>query len=212
MFGGIVITMAILNLIKRLPIDLGQGHYRHETKAKTVAFAMAGEGHEKKAMDFGCGDGFWSERLKGRGWNVTSVDNYDFRYKHTQQVDAEQKLSFPDNTFDLVWVLEVIEHVKHVEQLIDEFRRVTKPGGRIIITTPNSNFWLYRLLKPFGITPKRIQNPDHKQFFSLADMKRLFPRAYVYGFFPYTLVKLVISSGIDFLSPTFIVIEDQQSV
>ncbi|MEX0650112.1 MAG: class I SAM-dependent methyltransferase [Candidatus Andersenbacteria bacterium] len=203
--------MAILNLIKRLPIDLGQGHYRHETKAKTVAFALAGDGNGKKALDFGCGDGFWSEQLKSRGWDVTSVDNYDFRYKYTQQVDAEQKLSFPDNTFELVWVLEVVEHVKHVEQLLDEFRRITKPGGRIIITTPNSNFWLYRILRPFGITPPKIQNPDHKQFFSFADMQRLFPQAYIYGFFPYTLIKLVISSGIGFLSPTFIVIEDQSA-
>ncbi|MBI1833800.1 MAG: class I SAM-dependent methyltransferase [Candidatus Andersenbacteria bacterium] len=203
--------MNFLDLIKRLPIDLGQGHYRHTTKAKVTAFRMTGDGHGRRALDLGCGDGFWSRKLKGHNWQVTSADGYDFRSPDTIEVDAEKPFPFSNQEFDLIWSSEVIEHIRNVDQFVSEMRRIIKPDGRIIVTTPNSHFWLYRLLLPFGIKPATIQNPDHKQFFSLADMRRLFPRAHIYGFFPYTLVKIIITRGIDFLSPTFIVVEHQKS-
>lgn len=194
-------------MVKRLPIDLGQGWYRHTTKAKLTAFQIAGKGRGRHALDLGCGDGYWSDRLKKRGWSVSSADGYDTRYEGAKIINFEQPLPFEDNQFDLIWCSEVIEHIKNVENLVDEMRRITNPGGRIITTTPNSAFWLYKILMPFGIKPADIQNPDHKQFFSLADMKKLFPNAKILGFFPYAIIKLIIRSGINLLSPTFIVIE-----
>lgn len=198
----------ILNLIKRLPIDLGQGYYRHTTKAKLMAFAAAGKPHDRsnQALDFGCGDGYWSNQLKSRGWKVTSTDGYDFRYPGTIEVDAEQPLPFADNSFDLIWSVEVIEHVRNVKPLVQEFRRILRPGGKIIITTPNSAFWLYALLNVFGITPAQVQNPDHKQFFDLRAIHQLFPGAKVMGFFPYAILKIPIRQGIALLSPTFVII------
>lgn len=199
--------MRALDWIKRLPIDLGQGWYRHTTKAKLLAFAKVGDGHERSALDFGCGDGFWSEQLKKQGWRVTSIDNYDTRYTGVQQVNAEGPLPFPDHAFDLVWVAEVIEHVRNIGPFIAELRRITKPGGRMILTTPNSAFWLYDVLRWFGITAQQIQNPDHKQFFSFKDMRALFPTADIRGFFPYALLKFEIRSQIGLLSPSFIILE-----
>lgn len=200
-------TQKALDFIKRLPIDLGQGWYRHTTKAKITAFQIAGSGKGRKALDLGCGDGYWSRRLQKANWVVTSADGYDMRLPKAQQLNFEEKLPFPDNEFDLIWCSEVIEHIHNVEQLITEMRRITKSGGRIITTTPNSSFWLYRVLLPFGIKPADIQNPDHKQFFSLTDIRKLFPNAKILGFFPYAIVKFIIHSGINLLSPTFIIIE-----
>lgn len=148
--------MKLLDLIKRLPIDLGQGCYRHTTKAKLVAYALAGHGHGKHALDLGAGDGFWSQQLRTRGWTVTATNWQDARSPEgTLEVDAEAPLPFPDATFDLVWVVEVLEHVRNVEQLVAELRRVVRPGGRMILTTPNSAFWLYRVFHVFGVTPTR---------------------------------------------------------
>lgn len=200
--------MSILDFIKRAPVDLGQGHYRHKTKAKLIAFSKVPMGAAgSAALDFGCGDGFWSEQLQKKGYKVTSTDNYDFRYTPAQKVDAEIALPFDSNTFDLIWCSEVIEHVHNVEQLTREFRRILKPGGVIICTTPNSAFWIYGILNLFGFSPKQVQNPDHKQFFSLKAIRSLFPTADVIGFFPYNIIKLAIVRGIGPLSPTFIIIE-----
>lgn len=197
----------VLDNIKRLPIDLGQGWYRHTTKAKLTAFQVTGQGHGRTVLDLGCGDGYWSKRLAKRGWQVTSADGFDTRHPTAHQINFEESLPFVDNQFDLIWCSEVIEHIKDVEQLVSEMRRITKPGGRIVTTTPNSSFWLYKILMPFGIKPADIQNPDHKQFFSLADIRNLFPSAKILGFFPYAIFKFVIRSGVNLLSPTFIIIE-----
>jgi SAM-dependent methyltransferase len=51
--------------------------------------------------------------------------------------DMEQRLPFDDESFDYVVSVEGIEHVSDRQGLLREFRRVTRKGGRLIITTPN---------------------------------------------------------------------------
>jgi 2-polyprenyl-3-methyl-5-hydroxy-6-metoxy-1,4-benzoquinol methylase len=196
----------LLSWVKRLPVDLGQGTYRHTTRSKQLAFQLAGKGQGRRALDLGCGDGFWAGRLQGHGWRVTAADIAP-SFPGSVQVDAEKSLPFAGATFDLVWLTEVLEHVRNVSGLLEELRRVVTPGGRLIITTPNSAFWLYSVMGLFGITPAQIQNPAHQQFFSRADIRRLFPKSQLYGFFPYNLIKLRISRGVGLLSPSFIIVE-----
>jgi SAM-dependent methyltransferase len=53
-------------------------------------------------------------------------------------------LPFATGSFDLVFVTEVIEHLKEPNQLLDEVYRILTPQGRLILTTPNSQaypFW-----------------------------------------------------------------------
>lgn len=51
-----------------------------------------------------------------------------------------EKMSFPDNEFDVVHCITVLEHVQSIEQCIHEMLRVVKPGGYIYIDTPNYAF------------------------------------------------------------------------
>lgn len=52
-------------------------------------------------------------------------------------VDLNQFLPFRSGAFDAVNLVEVIEHIEGQAQLIREIRRVLKPGGRVLISTPN---------------------------------------------------------------------------
>jgi SAM-dependent methyltransferase len=122
-------------------------------------------------------------------------------------MDANHRLHFPDDSFDLIWCSEVIEHLDDPAFFRDEALRVLKPGGKLVLTTPNSAFWLYPLMRLFGQTPKSLQNPAHKQFFNLGDIRWLFPNARVMGFFPYFLVRWRITKAIGQLSPTFVIEE-----
>lgn len=193
----------LLSLLKKIPLDLGQGNLRYSTKGKAIALSLIDtDGREKIALDVGCRDGYFSEFLKRRGFTVTSID-IESNYPAAKMVDANQLLPFDDNYFDLIWCSEVIEHLENPRAVINEFKRVLKPTGQAIFTTPNSNFWLYRLLKPFGLTAQKLQNPTHRHFFDLRDI-RIFKPETIYGFFPYMIIKFRITKGIGFLSPTFI--------
>lgn len=200
--------LKIIKILKKIPFDFNQYELRDRSKAKTFAFELATPESRPagKALDIGCRDGFWSERLKLFGYEVESID-LEPVYQGCRVVDANKALPFTDGFFDLVWSSEVLEHLEDPIFSVSEMRRVLKPKGKIIITTPNSQCWVFRLFVWLGISMAEVQNPGHKQFFSLVDMQRIFPTAKIYGFFPYFLVKKIISSPrlISLLSPTFIV-------
>ena len=112
---------------------------------------------------------------------------------------------YSENSFDLIWGSEVIEHLIDPEAFKKEIIRIAKPNGDIILTTPNSAFWLYFILRLFRKHPRDIQNPTHIHFFSISDINKLFPQAKIYGFFPYLFFKFRITRLIGLLSPTFVV-------
>ena len=95
------------------------------------------------ALDVGCGTGFLSLELAGRGHRVTGIDFApqmlaEARKKAAAQGiavrfeegDAEQ-LRFPAGSFDLVMTRHVLWTLQHPEAAIDEWIRVLRPGGRL---------------------------------------------------------------------------------
>lgn len=201
---------ALKYLVQKIPIDLGQGSFHHTTKGKLIALDLvplvtADENTRNKptALDMGCNDGYYSRILEQRGYAVTSID-IQKNYELMQIVDADKPLPFQDDSFDLVWSTEVIEHLQDPARTLEEVRRVLKPGGRAVITTPNSQFWIYPILKIFfGITPAQAQNQPHLHFFGIEDIKRFGPEC-VYGYFPYIVLKFRITRLLNLLTPTFV--------
>jgi SAM-dependent methyltransferase len=63
------------------------------------------------------------------------------------------KLPFPDKTFDIVMIDEVIEHLVDTDSIMDEIHRVLKDQGQLLISTPNLASWFNRLALLFGIQP-----------------------------------------------------------
>jgi len=198
-----------IKIFKKLPIDFNQYEMREKTKGKLIAFSLAGEVEGKSALDIGCRDGYWSRKLEEIGYEVTAVD-IDSNYSKCQFADANKKLPFNDSTFDLIWSTEVLEHLENPSFSVSEMQRVLKPGGKILLTTPNSNVWLFRFLKTF-VPIQKLQSEHHKQFFFIEDMKTLFPGGKIFGFFPYAVFKFKISRHglIDWLSPVFVVYYDK---
>lgn len=195
---------SILTWLKRLPIDLGQGHLRFTTKGKLLALDLVPDGNGGWALDVGCREGAQSQWLRSRGYRVASVD-VEPLCERAIAADANAPLPFRSGQFDLVWCSEVIEHLRDPVQFRTEVERVLAPGGRLILTTPNSAFWLYWIARLFGKSPRDLQNPDHEHFFSTQDIRALFPGARVYGYFPYFLIKSRITRAVGPLSPTFVV-------
>ncbi len=96
----------------------------------------------KKALDLSCGSGDTSKMLVSLGFEVVATDYgppppMPKGIKRVGGVDLNEFLPFQSGSFDAVNLVEVIEHIEHQAQLIREIRRVLKPGGRLLISTPN---------------------------------------------------------------------------
>lgn len=196
--------MAFINFLKKFPIDLGQKEMRYRSYGRIVALQLASNGNGKKALDAGCAEGFYTEKLKNQGWDVTAIDKKP-EYKNAQAADLNQGIPFHDNSFDIAWSTEVIAYLENPEFFIHEIKRVVKPGGTYIITTPNNGFWLDAVLRIIGKSLKDLQDQNQKYFFTIRDIKRIFPKETLYGFFPYIFFKWRIQRFVGFLSPTFII-------
>jgi len=197
----------LLNLIKKIPIDFGQGSVRYTTKGKLIALDfILKDGFGKNALDVGCRSGHFSKILEEMGYNVTSID-IEKNYEKCQLVDANKPLLYKNSSFDLIWCSEIIEHLDSPQRVLGEFKRMLKPEGKAVFTTPNSQFWLFRILKLFGLPPQKIQRKDHIHFFGIKDILILHPyENIVYGFFPYFILKFRIKKMVNLLSPTFVFI------
>ncbi|NIT35793.1 MAG: methyltransferase domain-containing protein [candidate division Zixibacteria bacterium] len=98
-------------------------------------FLVSGARHVKgRVLDAGAGYGAWRPVLTGRG-DVTAVD---FSAGDRPDVAADLKsLPYPDNTFDAVFCSQVLEHEREPAAVLAELRRVSKPGGTLVLTAPH---------------------------------------------------------------------------
>ena len=95
-----------------------------------------------RLLDAGCGSGRELDELAPRG-DVTGVDLSPLavaRARARGHPDVHEapieRLPFADMTFDLVTCLDVIEHISDDRAALAELRRVTRPGGHLVVTVP----------------------------------------------------------------------------
>ena len=96
----------------------------------------------KTHLDIGAGTGQLITMLQEHGFESSAADYTDsLMRREGQKVDIvnlnEEPLPYPDNHFDVVTLTEVIEHIEHDRDVLREIHRITKPGGLVVITTPN---------------------------------------------------------------------------
>lgn len=110
--------------------------------AQVVRF-VTGLPASDSVLDLGCGDGrlttalHW-ERLVAADVSGLALERVRRRVPEAELVllDADAPLPLADNAFDLVLCAETIEHVRDVQLLVSEIRRVLRPGGRLALTAP----------------------------------------------------------------------------
>jgi SAM-dependent methyltransferase len=100
-------------------------------------------GATERALDLGCGDGLLTAELDARELVAADVSPVALerarkRLPHARLVELEPDAPLPlrDAGFDLVLCAETLEHVRDLQLLLSEARRVLRPGGRLAVTTP----------------------------------------------------------------------------
>jgi len=97
----------------------------------------------QSALDVGCGDGRLAAELRANALTLADVSAVALERAARRvpeathvELDPDAPLPFADSSFDLVLCAETLEHVRDVQLLLSEARRVLRPSGTLAVTTP----------------------------------------------------------------------------
>lgn len=167
--------------------------YNHLDRYLDTLSELTKHGLHGKILDVGSAPGHFIVLLKELGYDVIGVDiNPDRCMKffkkynvEVRKVDIEtEKLPFEDRSFDFVLFLEMLEHLRiNPLHALREIRRVLKPTGMLILTTPNITLpkRIHFLLgKSYQGNPakefaklEKIGHMGHIRLYTLSEIKEL---------------------------------------
>jgi SAM-dependent methyltransferase len=153
--------------------------------ATTVAEIARDRGSDPVGvLDVGCGDGSFLAHVAGLVGDVPvrwvgidySPDQlaaasrlpYEFH-----RCDLDQGIPLPDASLDVVHAAEVIEHLYDPDRLLEECARVLRPGGHLLVTTPNLQAWYNRLLFLAGVQPIFYETSSRSTEVGAGPLRRL---------------------------------------
>jgi 2-polyprenyl-3-methyl-5-hydroxy-6-metoxy-1,4-benzoquinol methylase len=144
-------------------------------------------GRPGRALDLGAGFGDFLAELRTRGWQVTGTEVSEDAVARAGkrgielQLGQPEELKFPAESFDLVTMWHVLEHLPFPGHTLDECARLLRPGGVVVVAVPNDS--LFPRLAAYLISGKRearnalwgLRNPGeeiHLSFFSPRRLRR----------------------------------------
>jgi 2-polyprenyl-3-methyl-5-hydroxy-6-metoxy-1,4-benzoquinol methylase len=129
-----------------------------------------------RLLDVGCGNGQVLSWMAALGWQSEGIDtdpvavgvaNAKGLTVHQGTLQSQQ---FATGSFDGVVMNHVIEHVHDPLSLMKECHRILKPGGRLIVVTPNIRSWGHRIYKRDW---RGLEPPRHLQIFARPSLATL---------------------------------------
>ena len=138
-------------------------------------------------MDIGCASGGLLRAASNRGYTVAGVEinqhavQYAVQhYNLNVQCGTLETTQWKDESFDIVIMVNAIEHLYHPSQTVSHIQRILKPGGFFFCMTPDFNHYATRAAQVFGL---------------MKDADRIDPTGHPYHFTPPTLAELIRRQG-----------------
>lgn len=123
------------------------GYFKNVKKLLEVSAVTGG-----RAIELGCGEGFSTERLRAMLPDSITLDASEYvaslvplaQVKNPTVTVIEESiydLQHAPETYDLVFLLEVLEHLDYPEQALEQIAKILKPGGKLILGVPREPIW-----------------------------------------------------------------------
>jgi 2-polyprenyl-3-methyl-5-hydroxy-6-metoxy-1,4-benzoquinol methylase len=141
-----------------------------------VLFAWQGSG---KLLDYGCGGGGFMARMADLGWQVSGMDISPEAVENCKKqgfdacVGANPQEQFAPETFDVVTLWHVLEHVPSSTQTLKQVNSVLKPKGKVVLGLPNVDSYLARWFGPYWFA---YELPRHVTHFNKITITKLLER------------------------------------
>jgi SAM-dependent methyltransferase len=142
-----------------------------------IAYKEAAKIIKGTVLEIGSGEGYGIMELAPIADKFIAIDKY------APHIPKEFKEENDSESVDFVVTFQVIEHIQNDEFFLSEIKRVLKPGGKLVMTTPNSLMSLTR--SPWHIreyTPEQM-NDIVKNIFSNVELKGVFGNEKVMEYF-----------------------------
>ncbi len=136
-----------------------------------------------RAIEIGCGEGFSTQRLRTMLPDSVQLEASEYvkslvpsaqKRNPTVSIIEESiyQTTHADNSFDMIFLLEVLEHLDYPDKALRELSRILKPGGYLILGVPREPLW--RILNVVrGKYVKQLGNtPGHLNHWSTLTLKR----------------------------------------
>lgn len=129
-----------------------------------------------RLLEVGCGNGQMLNEMKDLGWDVTGIDVDSAAVAQARSLGlkveegALEPGMFEEGSFDAVAMSHVIEHLHDPRTILRECLHVLRPGGKLVLVTPNTRSWGYWL---FGRNWMSLDPPRHLCLFNRRNLTEL---------------------------------------
>ena len=143
-------------------VPLSSGPDRARRQARMLAAVLRGVAGPAVILDLGCGDGSAlavattqnpRHRFAGIDWSGDALRRAHALGLTVLRGSVSPRLPVADGVADVVIMSELIEHLVDPDAAVAEARRVLRPGGSLLLSTPNLAAWYNRGLLAAGIQP-----------------------------------------------------------
>ncbi len=161
-------------------------YFREKAEQKHRVLQQELGNQSKRLLDVGCGEGFILDYFKKQGWDVLGLDYSEFGVQQ-QNPDCLPNLHVGDvyesltalreagETFSIIWLQNVLEHVIDPLQLLRQLHALAAPGAMLVVEVPNDFSALQADLQQRELVnrPYWVAIPDHISYFSRASLVSL---------------------------------------